>query len=419
MRFFIALASAAISLVATPASAQDPYAPAAAQELRQICEADRARLWGVDLCGPLMVADPATRNVWASQPDWTGVLRPNGAGYTGTLPAGVTIANTSVEWANVRWIMMVTPLPEDAAERRVLVAHEAWHRVQNQLNLPLSSSANAHLETERGRYLMRLEFRALATAMRSRDNARRSAARDALYFRMARLNEFLQANADEAALDRNEGLASYTGVKLGAGENAYLYAARTLDRYDRQEAFARSYAYASGPAYGLLLDQFQPNWRRNLGAFAPADRLRITIRSEAFDPTQLETMAARYGGATIANEESIRTRDQTERIAGLRQRFAAGPRLVLPVRNMQMEFDPQAVTPVDGLGNVYSTLTVRDSWGELRAADGALISTDFTRIVLPAPNPDGLSGPGWSVSLVAGAHLFGPDGDGVRTVAAP
>src|SRR5262245_35824569 len=107
MRFFIALALAALTLATAPASAQDANAPAAAQELRQICEADRARLWGVELCGPLLVADAATRTVWASQPDWTGLLRANGAGYTGQLPEGVGIANTSVQWAGVRWIMVL------------------------------------------------------------------------------------------------------------------------------------------------------------------------------------------------------------------------------------------------------------------------------------------------------------------------
>lgn len=419
MRVFIALVCAALSCLATPALAQDPYAPAAAQELRQMCEADRARLWGVDLCGPLMVADPTTRMVWASQPDWTGILTPNGAGYTGTLPAAVPIANTSVDWASARWIMVMAPLPENAAERRVLVAHEAWHRVQAELGFPQNPSDCAHLETERGRYLMRLELRALAAAMRSRDNARRSAARDAIYFRLARQNEFLDAASQEAALDRNEGLASYTGVKLGAGEDATLYAARTLDRYDRHDAFARAYAYATGPAYGLLLDQFLPNWRQGLGAYTAADRLRAAIRPEAFDPGQFETLAARYGGPAIAAQEAARAREQADRIAAVRQRFASGPRLVLPVRALQMEFDPNAVTPVPGLGNIYSTLTVRDAWGELRASDGALISADFTRIVLAAPNQDGLSGPGWSVSLVAGAQLFGPDDQGVRTVTAP
>lgn len=384
-----------------------------------MCEADRARLWGVDLCGPLMVADPATRNVWSSQPDWNGALQPNGSGFSGTLPAGVTIANTSVEWAGVRWIMVLAPLPEDATERRVLVAHEAWHRVQDELGLPQSGSDNAHLETEHGRYLMRLELRALATAMRSRDSPRRNAARDALYFRTARLNEFIDAGAQEAALDRNEGLASYTGVKLGAGEGAALFAARTLDQYDRHDSFARAYAYASGPAYGLLLDQYDPNWRRTLGVLAPADRLRAYISPDPFDPTQLDIIAARYGGASIAAAEASRAQVQAERIASLRQRFASGPRLILPLRDLRMEFDPLAVTPVEGLGSVYSTLTVRDAWGELRAADGALISADFTRVVLPAPNADGLSGPGWSVSLVAGAHLYEPDGEGVRTVTAP
>ena len=95
------------------------------------------------------------------------------------------------------------------------------------LDAPLVLDFLDHLETERGRYLMRLELRALATAMLSNGRARRIAVKDALSFRMARLASFAEAPAAEAGLDRNEGLASYTGVRLGAGDQANLFAART------------------------------------------------------------------------------------------------------------------------------------------------------------------------------------------------
>lgn len=420
MRSFGAILLAALTFgLATPAKAQDPLAHTAFLELQEICSADRGRLWGADLCGPLLVVDPATRMAWASQPDDGGILSVTDTGWIGELPADVTVANTSVNWAGTQWIMVVAPLPADGAERRVLLAHEAWHRVQNRLGLTAGPSTCAHLETERGRYLLRLEMRALATALRSRGAGRRNAAQDALFVRALRHAEFPEAAAQEAALDRNEGLAAYTGVRLGAGENTELFAARLLDRYDEHDAFARSYAYATGPGYGLLLDAERSNWRSRLGGYAPADMLREELRPPAFDEARLNEIAYRYGGGRIAGEEANRARERDALVGDARRRFAEGPRLVLPVANMQMEFDPERVTPIEGLGSIYATLSVRDAWGELRAAGGALISADFTRIVLPQPDASGLAGPGWSVSLVPGARVGGPDAQGIRRVTGP
>lgn len=405
---------------AAPAAGQDTLAPTAAQELRQMCEADRARLWGVDLCGPLIVADPGNRMVWASQPDQAGVLNSYGIGYYGTLPAGVPIANTTVTWDGVQWIMVMAPLPQDAVERRVLLAHEAWHRAQTSLNLAAQNVDAPHLETERGRTLMRLELRALSTAMRSRTQARRRAARDAVFLRNMRIAEFLNAGYAEIALDRNEGLASYTGVKLGIADPAQAaqFAARTLDSYDRSDALARSYAYASGPAYGLLLDEMRPTWRGELGGASPADFLSAILRPGRYDPAEFDRLSARYGGPQVVSEERLRAEEHRALVADINARFVQGPRLVLSARNMRMEFDPNTVTPVEGLGSYYASLTVRDVWGELRATEGAVISSDFTRIIVANPNPDGLSGPGWTLTTSPGAYVLPADASGARTVTA-
>jgi hypothetical protein len=385
-----------------------------------MCRADAGRLWGVNLCGPLMVVDPATRRVWTSDPDAAGLLQQSGGGWVGGLPVGVTVANTTTEWAGVRWIQVLAPLPTDGASRRDLLAHEAWHRVQAQLGLAAQASDCAHLDEERARVLMRLEFRALGTAMRSSGRARRQAAQEALLFRAVRLNEFRDAAAQEDALDRNEGLAAYTGVRLGVTDNRDLYAARTLDRYDRNQALARSYAYASGPAYGLLLDEFRPNWRRELTNIAPARLLAEALQLGGWRDSDVRRAGERYGMAQIAAEEFTRAEAHRARVAELRLRFDRGPRLELPLTNMQMEFDPNTVTPLQNLGNFYPTLTIRDAWGELRATDGAMISTDYRRVVVSSPGRGAMTGPGWQLRLAPGYQLVGPDRAGIfRPVQVP
>lgn len=406
--------AASLVFCAAPAFAQDyRLQSAAAAELQRICRADSSQLWNANLCGPLLIVDGATRQAWATQRDNEGVLSatPSG-GWVGVLPQGVPVANTTVDWAGVRWIMVVGPLPEDATARRVLVTHEAWHRIQGSIGLPMQNASPAHLESERGRYLLRLELRALSTAMLSGQRARRDAVRDALAFRMARHAAFPEAAAQEAALDRNEGLASYTGVKLGAGDDASLFAARTLNAYDHHDAYARSYAYASGPAYGLLLDQYEPGWRVGLGNWAPADLLAGQLRVRPLSSRNLQRQAERYGGAQIAAEERTRAAAHQARLDGLLARYRDGPVLRLPLGQFQFEFDPNAVTPVPGLGQFYERLVVRDTWGEARATQGSVITENFQSLLLAEPRPTavGVEGPGWTVTVrPEGAHLLPPE----------
>ncbi len=403
---FASLFAAAL-VWASPAIAQD--GPTAAAELNQMCHADARALWGVSLCGPLMIADPASRTVWASESDHQGLLRPQDGGWVGVLPADVAIANTALDWAGLRWAMVIAPLPEDAQERRVLLAHEAWHRVQGDLGFFAQDFPNAHLATARGRTLLRLEMRALATALRSSGVGQRRAMQDALILRAARHAAFAPARAEETALDRHEGLAAYTGVRLGAADTAREYALRQLDSHDRHENFARAYAYATGPAYGVMLDQLRPRWRTELGGGAPADLLAGVVRPEAATPRTIAAASARYGAHQVAAEENARAEAAQARLAALRAAYTSAY-LEAPLTNPQFAFDPNQVTPIADLGTHYQTLTLRDAWGELRATEGAIIAGDFSLARAAAPRPDGLSGPGWTLTLAPGWRVAPPIG---------
>jgi hypothetical protein len=71
---------------------------------------------------------------------------------------------------------------------------------------------------------------------------------------------------------------------------------------------------------------------------------------------------------------------------------------------------------VEGLGSLYTVLTIRDAWGQIRAIEGALISADFTQLVLSAPDATALSGPGWSLALAPGYLVAPADPTGARAV---
>ncbi|QDH74882.1 hypothetical protein FKQ52_02655 [Brevundimonas sp. M20] len=329
--------------------------------------------------------------------------------FTATLPGTVNIANTSLDWDGVRWAMLMQPLPQDPVRRRALMAHERWHGVQEALGLPARSPTPAHLDSEDGRALMRLEWRALAAALNAdSDAARRQAVSDALAFRAAR--RALGSAEDERALEMNEGLAEYTGLRLSGGD-AKALAVAALGSAEGGATYVRSFAYASGPAYGLLLDQAAPEWRRGLKG---TDDLGVLLAT-AMGLTAGETVSAdtRYGGAAIRMEEALRAEQARVVAAGWTAKLVDGPRLRLPFLSMQIAFDPGKIIALPPHGSVYPTLRVVDAWGVLEVTDGALIDDNWSGVTVVAPaSAEAVEGPGWTLRLNDGWLLTAGERDG-------
>jgi hypothetical protein len=180
-------------------------------EAREMSRRDNSKLWGRPLYGPMMFVDPDTRFIVTNQADLEGKLSPHGSLFTGTLPRDENTANTAMKWAGVKWTMIMWPLPEDRQDRTRLMAHELFHRIQDELGLPGSNPANLHLDTRDGRIWLQMEWRALERALRESGPARRQAIEDALSFRAFRRSLFAKAATEENDLEINEGLAEYTG----------------------------------------------------------------------------------------------------------------------------------------------------------------------------------------------------------------
>ncbi len=383
------------------------------EEGRQLCEKDAGRLWGVSLCGPILLADPKTRAVVASEADHEGRLTPQDGVFVGTLPAEETIAGTAKDWAGVRWVMIPWPLPVEQNERRHILAHEMFHRVQSKLGL-LEPSPNdattSHLDTRDGRLWLKLEWRALQTALKTWDRERDQAVSDALTFRAYRRSLFSGATAGELAQETIEGLAEYTGVRLSADSYsaAIERALRNFELAESWPTLTYSFAYVSGAAYGLLLDGVKPDWRSGLRA---GDDLGVLLRQSLSIslPQELKTAAQEraeaYAFEELAAAETARAAGTQDNLAKHRRRFVTGPVLIIPIQNMQFQFDPRDIQPLDDFGKVYPKMKMSDTWGILNVTSGALIADDWSKVVVPAPsdpNARPLEGDGWTLELSTG-----------------
>ncbi|HEX8149519.1 MAG TPA: hypothetical protein VF591_20220 [Pyrinomonadaceae bacterium] len=412
-------AAVVVGFSAASAAAQSGAPDAAAArryfaEARALCARDRGRLWGRPLCGPMMLADPNTRAVVASGPDGEGLLKPSGEVYVGTLPSDVNIANTAVEWAGVNWMLLISSaVPADRYRRGAMLMHELWHRRQAELGFPASGAANDHLDTREGRVWLQLEWRALATALASRGVGRRRAVSDALLFRARRRSLFARAAAEEREMEMHEGLAEYTGVRLsGSPDPARFVIDFNLAQEAKRESFVRAFAYASGPAYGLLLDEAAPGWTRRLKKDDDlAELLRSGLRMARPRGGEGEASgrARVYGGEELAASERGREEARLRLIAEYRARLVEGPVLSLPLRGMRMSFDPGNLLPLEGLGTVYPNIRVVDAWGVLTVSrGGALLNKTFSAVNVPAPadaNARPLRGDGWTLELGDGWTL--------------
>ncbi|MBZ5622006.1 MAG: hypothetical protein LAQ69_25255, partial [Acidobacteriia bacterium] len=273
----------------------------ALKEFQEVCKKEADRLWGVSLCGRLLLVDPRSRSTVATVRDPESKFEDRDGVFVGTLPPEIQLDNTSVRWGADEWAMVLLPLPNDAFSRIRLLAHESFHRVQPGLNLNASDAADGHLDTEAGRLWPRMELRALAQALRLEGDAARTATRDALLFRAA------AAEKSESALEIQEGLAEYTGtvVALRTTSESIARVARAVEAFEDQTAYSRSFAYATGPAFGLLLDRYAGDWRKKLTR--DSDLAQVLGSAVGFRPGPNPIdRAQRYGFRAVAADEQAR-----------------------------------------------------------------------------------------------------------------
>jgi hypothetical protein len=303
-------------------------------------------------------------------------------------------------WAALTWDMVANQPPH---VRNSMFLHESFHILQMRLGLAVSTVSAEHLDDVDGRYWLRLEWHALARALRESGERRTLAVRDALAFRQARHTRYPDKVETERALDINEGLASYTGIVLAAQSEADAIASalEELAGQESGESYVRTAAYASGPAYGLLLEAASPGWTRKVRV--SDDPAAMLMRALAIQPVaDVEAAAARYGGAEVRAAEERREQQRKARIAELRRRFVDGPVLVMPGGGRGFS-DSHGAVVVPEVGTIwFGDYRQTGPWGALDADKGVLLSTDGRTRRLPAPvrrDETTISGDGWTLTV--------------------
>lgn len=356
----------------------------AMEALDQAAARDRGALWGRGLEGAVILVDPHSRATeTAVSPDGAACVR-------GTLPAALPVANTCLRLQGERVASLLLPLPKAGKDLTRLLVHERWHCLQDDLGLPALEGDNAHLDTRSARTWLRLELRALRAALQASERNWHSAARAAIVFRAQR-NPSGVLNADvlqqEARLEANEGLAEYTGQRLSDPKGDLKGLLDRMRAADAADSHLRTFAYHTGPAYGMLLDRCDAGWTRRLG---PGDDLPSLLSAclqnhtahiaPSSDPSVL---GVRYGLPAVQRDEARRARLREAHIAQLTRKFVTGHYLELPLRQPNIRFDPGTLSVLAGVGTVYQGLSLSDDWGRLDVVGVALVDQHWRFVRIP------------------------------------
>ncbi len=411
----LCLLMAAPVVAAAQTSGDSAAALTGVREFATACRRDAGRLWGRSLCGPLITVDGQTGLAVATEPPPEGTFTRQGSLWIGRVPEGMQVANTAFEWKGRLWSTVRLPLPTDRYARIRLLIHEAFHRIQPDLGLNARDAINAHLDERDGRYLLRLEFRAMAAAVQSSGAAARRATHDALLFRTQRNRLYPGSDSLETLLEIQEGLAEYTGTRLALAATGLSNArvAEAAAEFENRPTYVRALGYGTGPLLGLLLERYAPGWRTRLhtagfsrqlapavGFVAPAD-LAGTVAASA----------ARYGGDSLAREEDERAVTRAAAVAEFRSVLVDGPVIVLQADQLVRSFNPNNLVPLGSSGTVYPTGTFQADWGVLTVdRGGALVAPGNreVRVSVPAAIDAAaavVAGAGWRLELAPGWRL--------------
>ena len=376
------------------------------KEASDACKADAGKLWGKSLDGRMMFVDRVTREAVSNAPVPNNLFRKVRNMYVGTIPSDMLVSNTSVSWGKSRWSMIMWPLPDVKADRLNLMLHESWHRIQNEINLPDVIVDNAHLDSLVGRLWIQLEIRALTAAHKNNGSKKIEAIRDAISFRAFRQGAIPKSKQSEDRMEMHEGLAEYTGVRLSRAtksERSSIIVKQNLE-FESLNSFPASFAYYTGPAYGLLLDDLYPNWQRKLTSKSSLTDLIEKKLSKQRLASNILKRASRYGYSELFKKESAREEKRLALEKKYLQLFVDGPVLKIELLNMNFSYSPSSLFPLQNYGTVYPETTISDQWGRIIVTAGALISPNFSQATVSAKdlNLNSRKANGWTLELNEG-----------------
>jgi len=381
-----------------------------------VCNSDNGRLWGENLYGPVLFIDNRTRNVYANVQDKKGLLKPRGGIFTGVFPKERLIVTNSVEYGGTKYAMVPLPNEEDNYRITSRAIHSLFHCYQERHNISTNRYSVTHMNEDNARLLLKLEWKALANALKTKDAARDQAIRDALVFRGARRELYPGGIRDENEFECMEGLATFTYMTLCSKSKDEFNTRLTdyLDRMYKNPSYPLSYGFIHGALYAALLKDKGFDFRQidsiNFDLGGATGKL-YNIKMPEYCRDIAASLAMAYDLKSIKAEEKEIKKKTGDYTSKLVNDYTGKPSVKIILESPNFSFEPDDIFSLDTLGTFYKKIRVYDNWGKLTVDDGgALISTDLKVLWVNASyiNTDHnrITGDGWKLNLNEGWHLI-------------
>lgn len=359
------------------------------ENLKKVSDADNGKLWGKTLYGPTMFVDVETRNLVANQQNRENSFEQKGSLFFGRLPEDIVIANTAINYCGEDWSCVIWDGNRDLQTNTHLLIHENWHRIQDEIGLPACGSFNQHLDEAESELLLKLELSILKTLLQDNFKDLTEGLRDAMTVRKMRQTKF--PNGNENQFECHEGMAEYTAFKILPLDNDNeeirkgLAASAIIKGMDNG-GFGNSFAYLTGPAYGLLLDEVVPEWRKSVcsGQTIPDVISTVVPIPDTVDSAEIDRISTSYNAADYLSIERIRLEARDKEDAALRAVFSESKWLVIPNNNTHFGFDPnERLVAYDSLGVIYKTMQLKGDFGTINVKNGIIRANDWSRFIIP------------------------------------
>lgn len=359
------------------------------ENLKKVSNADNGKLWGKTLYGPTMFVDVQTRNLVANQQNKENTLVQKGNLYFGQLPEDIIIANTSITYCGEDWTCVIWDGSRDLLTNTHLLIHESLHRIQDEIGLPSCGSSNQHLDETEGELLLKLELGILKDLLQNDSKDLTEGLRNAMTVRKYRQTLF--PNSNENQFECHEGMAEYTAFKLlpldddNEAIRKGLVAAAITKGMDGS-GFGNSFAYLTGPAYGLLIDEMIPDWRNSIrsGKTIPEVISAEIAIPDTIDNAEIERISAHYSLTEYLHKERNRLEARDKEDAELRARFSESKWLVIPNDNINFGFNPsERLVAYDTIGVICNTMQLRGSFGTLEVGNGIMHTHNWSSFIIP------------------------------------
>ena len=204
--------------------------------------------------------------------------------------------------------------------------------------------------------------------------------------------EFSKYYSDETAFEVHEGLPQYTGMKLSISSDAiYLDKLdKEVESYMKKDELVRCYAYLSGPILGYLLDKSTNEWHKHVDGNTDLGILvqnayNIVLPTDKENHIRQRKACYDYDNiiAFENQRDSVRAIKKNELTALFTQNIKT-----LPLKNIQISFNPNTVVPLENIGTVYKNARIVDEWGILETIGNGtiLITEDWKSVILPYAN---------------------------------